>query len=370
MSGDGSRVVGGTFFHSYGGSSRSAQFTAKSTASSSNGTFGTYCYDQTGKQLWKDEFTGFEGVYWVDISKDGAYAASGGWMTGSPNYAGFVRAFDVSTGTKVLDYATTSRVSQVALTADGGWLISAAESLVLFKRVNGVYQKTGEFTPPGTNPTVVTAAISADGNMIVYADYSGNVVLLANEGGLLALWKQWKLPASSSHCVRITPDGKAFAAGGSEGYFYFFDTQTFLQTGQPTITSQISSKSAVYGVAIADDASAFVGISNLNSTAVGGLVYFVPTASNPTGAPSWTYQTARNPNCASINLANGLLAVADGHPDGAPGNFYLLNTSTGAQIWQYGTTNMSWPIMISASGNAVVAGSDDSNMYYFTPAAP
>jgi hypothetical protein len=368
ISGDASRVVGGTFFHSYGGTTRYDALTMKSTASSSNGTFGTYCYDRAGNPLWKDEFTGFEGVYWVDISTDGAYAASGGWMSGSPNYAGFVRAFDASNGTKLLDYSTTSRVNQVELTADGTWLVSAAESLVLFKRVDGVYKKTGEFTPPGTDPTVVTAVISADGNWIVYADYSGNVVLLANKGGLPVLWKQWKLPSNSSHCVRITPDGSAFAVGGSQGYFYFFDTASFIQTGQPTITSQMSSKASVYGVAIADDGSAFVGVSNLTpSSTDGGLVYFVPRSST-TGTPTWTYQTARNPNCASLNLASGLLAVADGHPDGTPGNFYLLNTSSGSVIWQYGTSNMSWPIMISADGTAVVAGSDDSNIYYFNAA--
>jgi hypothetical protein len=368
VSGDGSKILGGTFFHSYGASTRYDAVQAKSTAGNSNGTFGTYCYDQTGKALWKDEFTGFEGVYWVDLSTDGAYAASGGWFSGSPNYAGFVRAFDATSGATLLDYRTTSRVNQVELTADGAWLISAAESLVLFKRVNGVFTKTGEFVPPGTNPTVVTAAISADGNWMVYGDYSGNVVLLANKGGLPVLWKQWKLPSNSSHCVRITPDGSAFAVGGAQGYFYFFDTASFIQTGLPTITSQISSKASVYGVAIADDASAFVGISNLTpSSTDGGLVYFV-TRTSTSGVPSWTYQTVRNPNCASLNLASGLLAVADGHPDGTPGNFYLLNASTGSVIWQYGTSNMSWPIMISASGNAVVAGSDDSNIYYFTPA--
>ncbi len=373
ISGDGSKVVGGTFYHSYGAATRYDTVGTKPAAGSTGAagdSFGIYCYNQAGTALWSQQISSYEGVYWVDVSTDGAYAAAGGWMTGSPNYAGFVRAYDANSGAQLLNYATSSRVSQVGLTSDGTWLVSAAETLVLFKRVNGVFNKSAEYTPAGTNPTVVTAAISADGNTIVAADYSGNILLFKNKGGLLVLFKQWKMPSGSSHCVRVTPDGKAFAAGGSGGNFYYFDTETFIATGTPTITSQISSKSAVYGVAIADDASAFVGISNLNSTAIGGLVYFVPTANNPTGAPTWTYQTARNPNCASINLAKGLLAVADGHPDGAPGNFYLLNATSGALIWQYGTSNMSWPIMISASGNAVVAGSDDSNIYYFTPAAP
>jgi len=366
-SGDGNKVIGGTFFHSYGTTSRFEGMRDRSTASSSDGTFGTYCYDQTGKQLWKDEFTGFEGVYWVDLSTDGAYAASGGWFSGSPNYAGFVRAYDASNGTRLLNYATTSRVNEVDLTADGSWLVSAAETLVLFKRVNGVFTKTGEFTPAGTDNMIVTAAISADGDTIVCADYSGNIILFKNKGGLPVVFQQWKMPSGSSHCVRITPDGAAFAAGGSQGNFYLFDTAAFIATGRPAITSQISSQAAVYGVAIADDGSAFVGISNLTSGSTdGGLVYFVKRTST-TGAPAWTYQTKRNPNCASLNLSKGLLAVADGHPDGTPGDFYLFNTADGSLRWQYTTTNMSWPIMISAQGNAVVSGSDDSAIYYFTP---
>jgi WD40 repeat protein len=365
VSGDGTKTVGGTFFHSYGCTTRYEGMQAKSTASSSNGTFGTYCYDQTGRQLWKDEFTGYEGVYWVDISTDGAYAASGGWFSGSPNYAGFVRAFDANTGQRLLDYRTTSRVNQVVLSADGQWLVSAAESVVLFKLVNGVYQKTGEFMPGTANDSITTIDMSADGNWMIYGDYSGNLVLLANKGGLPVLWKQTPVPSGGgSHCVRMTPDGAAFAAGGSQGNFYLYDVSSFISTGQPAISYQIPNTSSVYGVAIADDASAVVGISNQNTTS--GLVSYVKR-SGAQGALQWTFATTRNPNCASINLAGGILAISDGHPDGTPGNFYLLNTADGSLRWQYTTGNMSWPIMISASGNAVVAGSDDSNIYYFSP---
>jgi hypothetical protein len=35
--------------------------------------------------------------------------------------------------------------------------------------------------------------------------------------------------------------------------------------------------------------------------------------------------------------------------------------------WIFQTGNMSWPIVISAQGNAVVGGSDDTYIYYFTP---
>jgi WD40 repeat protein len=275
-----------------------------------------------------------------------------------------VRAYNAGTGAQLLNYSTPARVNQVALSADGTWLISASQTLVVFKLVNGVYTKTGEYTPTAANDTIVTAAMSADGSWMVCGDYAGNIILFANKGGKPVVWKQWALPSGSSHCVRMTPNGSAFAAGGSQGYFYLFDVASFISSGQPTVTYQTPNQGSVYGVAIADDASAFVGIANQTpGSDVGGLVYYVARS----GALLWTYTTARNPNCASLNLANGMLAVADGHPDGSQGDFYLLNTANGSLRWQYMTTNMSWPIMISQSGNAVVAGSDDSNIYYFTP---
>jgi len=364
-SADGSKVVGGTFFHAYSATeNRIVGAMLGAADDSSTGIFGTYCYNQSGQLVWKDEFNGYEGVYWVDVSIDGAYAASGGWFSGSPHYAGFVRAYDANTGAQLLNYSTNSRVNQVVLSADGSWLVSAAESLVLFKRVNGVYQKTGEYTPTIAKDNIVTVAMSADGGSIVCGDYSGNIIYFRNKGGLPVVFKQWTLPSGSSHSVRMTPDGSAFAAGGSLGYFYLFAVAAFMSSGQPTVSYQMPSKASVYGVAIADDASGFVGLSNQTpGSTAGGLVYYVARS----GKLNWTYTTARNPNCASLNLAKGMLAVADGHPDGSPGDFYLLNTADGGLRWQYTTSNMSWPIMISKNGNAVVAGSDDSSIYYFTP---
>ena len=367
ISADGSRTIGGTFFHSYGGGAPADTATnATATGPSQSGTFGTYCYDRTGRQLWKDEFVGWQGVYWVDLAANGAYAASGGWFSQNP-YAGFVRAFDAATGQRLLDYPTQRRVNQVALSGDGTWLISAAESMVLFQLVSGSYQKVAEFPalPVSTGSNYfVTAGLSADGGTIVCADYAGNVLLLQSTSHHLALIKQWALPSGSSHMVRLAPDGKTFVAGGSSGSFYLFDTAQFISTGQPTITYQTGVSGSVYSVAVADDGSSFVGVVNANASQ--GTVYYVGR-NGAQGTLLWQYSTAHNPNCVWLNIAHGLLAVADGHPDGTPGAFYLLNTATGTLRWQYPTTDMSWPIMISADGSGVVAGSDDSHMYYFTP---
>jgi len=367
--GDGSKVVAGTFFHSYGDSPEDPRRIPIKTDASSTGIFGTYCYNQAGTLLWKDEFTGWQGVYWVDVSASGGYAASGGWYSQSP-YAGFVRGYNAVTGATILNYATSNRVNQVVLSADGTWLISGAETLVLFQLVNGTYQKSDEFTPAaGADNTIETAALSSDGSRIVCGDYLGNLYVLGNAAGTLSQLAKWSLPTPSSysHSVRITPNGASFAAGGAKGNVYLFDVSTLISTGQPSVTYQMANQGSVYGVAIADDASAFVGISNLTpGSNVGGLVCYIQRSGSQ-GTLKWQYQTARNPNCASLNFANSLLAVSDGHPDGTPGDFYLLNATTGALNWQYQTGNMSWPIVISPNGGAIVGGSDDSNVYYFTP---
>lgn len=357
ISGDGSKVVGGTFFHSYGASS--------GTTDSQTGTFGTYCYDKAGNRLWKNEFTGWQGVYWVDISTNGAVAASGGWFSQTPSYAGFVRAFNATNGNVLLDARTSERVNQVVLSADGTWLLSAADSLCLFQLVNGMFQRSDAFVAPavttGSN-YFISAGLSAQGDTVVASDYAGHIMLLSVADGKFSLVKQWSLPSAYSHMVRLTPDGSAFVCGGPSGTFYFFDAAQFASSGQPTTMYSTGQGGSVYSVAIADDASAFVGVANYQSTL--GMVYYV-TRSGSQCSLKWSYQTAHNPNCAWLNQS--LLAIADGHPDGSPGAFYLLNTADGSLRWQYPTGNMSWPIMISRDGSGIVAGSDDANIYYFTP---
>jgi WD40 repeat protein len=354
ISGNGGVAVAGTFFHSY------SQASSVAPDDPSLGTFGTYAYNAAGKPIWKDEFTGWQGVYWVDVSSDGAWAASGGWFSHTP-IAGFVRAYNAATGQTVLNYATTARVNQVCLSMDGTSLLSAANTVVLFQRINGTYQKSDEYTP-ATSDTMETIALSADGSTAVAGDYAGNVMLFSIKSGKLGTPLSWKLPGGGySHCVRITPDGTAFAAGGSSGNFYLFNTPQFRTKQQPTVTYQVAGAGSVYGVAIASDASAFAGIVNTSKT---GCVYYVQVQGT-TGTLKWKYATQHNPNSVWLNSNAQLLAVADGHPDNTPGAFYLLNTTNGQLLGQYGTSNMSWPIMISANGKAVAAGSDDSTVYYF-----
>jgi hypothetical protein len=78
----------------------------------------------------------------------------------------------------------------------------------------------------------------------------------------------------------------------------------------------------------------------------------------------WAQPTKRNPNSTSMDSAGKYVTVADGYPDKTPGDFYLFSAA-GAAIGNFQTTNMSWPMQISANGAAIAAGSDDSSIYYF-----
>jgi hypothetical protein len=81
LSSDGTKIAGASFYYPYSG-----------TASlNTHGIYGTYFFDNNGNMLWKDEFTGDEGVYAVDVSQDGRIVASGGLLSGGiwhPSFKG------------------------------------------------------------------------------------------------------------------------------------------------------------------------------------------------------------------------------------------------------------------------------------------
>ncbi len=382
VSADGGRVVGGTFYHYYPPrESRRAPAavtppppSANSEPSPDDGTFGTYCYDARGQLRWKDEFQGWQGVYWVALSADGSRAAAGGFMAQSAT-PGFVRAYDADGGRLMLSQSTKKRVNQVALSGDGTWLVSAAETLLLFRSGLPSYVQKAEFTSPGAE-SIVSASLSRDGSTVVYSDFAGWIGVLANHNGTLTPLAQWKVPVLSKegnfcHMIDLAPDGKTFAAGGSGGQFYFFEIAKFIATQQPTHTCNTGVAGAVYGVAGAPDGSLFAGMVNSGET---GQAYPVAIV-NGAAAPVPPLALKRNPNSAALNVTDGniRLAIADGHPDGTPGHYYLFSGPAGAGPpllrlrWIFETGNMSWPIAIAANGGAVVGGSDDSHLYYFTP---
>ncbi len=376
VSAAGDRVIGGTFYKHYNASASRRSPGNDSPPPSDTGQYGAYCYDASGRQLWADEFTGWQGVYWVAMSGDGSRAAAGGLMQeAAPR--GFVRAYDATTGLRLLHHPTNDRVNQVALSGDGAWLLSAAESLLLFRgpaQPGAGFTLAAEFkSPNGTG--FVSASISEDGGTIVYTDFGGGIGVLTNVNGTFQSVARWSLPGQGvgdfSHMISLTPDGRCFAAGGYEGEFYFFNTAQFIATQQPTIAHQTAAKGPVYGVAVAPDGSRFAGVVNVGEAGEAHLLRVTPTGAQV----EQTDSLLANPNCASLVIRGGelLYAIAVGHSETSAGYYYFLRGPANKpgviarRQWVFPTGKMSWPVVISAQGNAVVGGSDDSHLYYFTP---
>jgi WD40 repeat protein len=357
VSGDGSKVVGGTFFHQYG---------AAVDAGGETGSFGTYCWSSDGTLLWQDVFAGWQGVYWVAISADGTTAASGGWMSGTPDYKGFIRAYDAGdpSGTPILDEATDGRTNEVALADDGGVLAAvAAGSIYLFVRgAKGGFSAPSILTPPGDGLTMETLALSADGAFLVVGDSNGKVYLAANDGGTARLESTFEVTNGGAvHSVAISADGSWAVAGGGSGRVYAFERSAADGTWTTAWTADLTTSGAVYGVAISRDAKNVTGVGNDGEG--GAVSLFLNQGS--AGTLVWTQTTPRNPNCTSMDGAGRFVAVADGHPDGTPGHFLLLSRADGGILGVWETSDMSWPMFLSVDGSTIAAGSDNSVVYMF-----
>ncbi len=70
ISGDGAVVVAVTFFHSYGDDAR------KLGTLTNNGTFGTYCFDRDGNQLWVYETDNMSWAMQISADATGIVAGS------------------------------------------------------------------------------------------------------------------------------------------------------------------------------------------------------------------------------------------------------------------------------------------------------
>jgi hypothetical protein len=72
ISGNGQLVVAGTFYFQYAAGANHRPADAQMIG------VGTFAWNSQGKLLWQDQFQATEGVYWVAVSRTGAWAASGG----------------------------------------------------------------------------------------------------------------------------------------------------------------------------------------------------------------------------------------------------------------------------------------------------
>ena len=362
ISSDAGTVVGGTYFLSYAGSGNHKPSAAQPFP------VGVFAFNKAGGSLWTHQFSATEGVYWVALSRDGTWAASGGLLSYSK---GFIYAYDASTGSPQLLGSPPTRTNVVALNLDGSYLVAGADALYVFSRSGSVWTPLHPIPVPSTDK-VIAVAISDDGRWIVAGTYLGTVMLVANNNGALGSPVVWQLPKGSIEWIAIAADGSGFAVGastplGTATSVYFFNTQKFAGTKSPTWTAPLAgAKGSCRSVAVSGDGSlvsAVAANANPNATAHGLLFLFANNGT--TGTLKWSQPLQHAANSTSIDSAGKFVTAADGFPDGTPGAFYLFD-GAGTPLWAYPTTNMSWPMAISADATGIAAGSDDGNIYYFT----
>lgn len=366
-----------------------------------------YCFARGATEpTWTDSIDAVEGYFWVAVSADATWAASGGLVSKSPE-VGFVRACRIGqagpTPVLDLDFRTPGRVNEVELSQDGRWLVACGgDCLYLFELGTAKTEPQAVFTGPGT---VYGAGISADGAWIVagmMASESGDatagdsrrassgaggsvvgqVVLFQNQGGRLAQRGCWKAPwidgkqNSFIQRIVIAPDGQHFAAASSNGAFYLFSLSQFLRTQAPLWGQSAPGQATIYGLALSADGQCLAAGSNplqsSNEPPGPGFYSYVrnlPDPNSPTGfSPSliWKAQALSSPNPGlSMDAGGAYVAAADGHPFDKPGTFYLLSGVDGSRLWHMTTKCECYPAAISQDASLVVCGSDDSNVYVF-----
>ena len=352
---NGERVIAGTFFFAY---SPTGEYETPALPKQ----FGTFCLDSHGNQLWADKFQGVEGVYTVAISPSGGVAAAGGMI--QPQ-TGFLRVYNANDGTQLANYSAGARINQIALSMDGGVIVAGADKVYLAEQRNGQFPQTPSTfsVPTTTRNNVQSVSMPKDGSWFAVGDYAGTVYMIENNAGSVGMVYQSSTGLLGTvHCVAAAALGDWFIAVGGDPVVYLFSTQS-IQQGTYVDKFTLPATGRVGWAAISATGET---ISVVQNNGKAGVVYGLQ---NKGGKLSqfWSQTTLANPNSTSLDAAGLQVTVADGYPDGTPGHFYLLNGTNGDPVWNYETSNMSWPMFIDSFGDGIVAGSDNGDVYYFTP---
>lgn len=389
VSADGGIIAAGTFFHDYGaaqslppdasaqGSSHDAgrkiaeRMSSAATRSDARGNqrgrYGTYVWSRAGTLLFAKEFDGWQGVYWVDVASDGGTVASCGWKSQDP-YAGFIGAWSVPGGDELLAFALPGRGNMVSLDVQGRTLLAGADQGYLFHCDSDRDRRRGFGDPAcialsASGDSVVATGIASDGATGLVASYQGEVVLFRIAQGQPTTLARWQLPnAAYTHYAVLSGDGRRAYAGANDGTLYAFDVAGFLQSPGAAWQAAIpDGAKTIYGLACSEDGNAVAIAGNLTQ---GGIVAaFADEGSQAT--LRWIAHSRHSPNCLAFDPRGRWLALADGHPDGTPGAFYLWDARDGTLSWRSPTGNMSWPIRIAGDASVVVGGSDDGAVTVF-----
>lgn len=366
----GSRVAAGTWFHVYSTDAAvptraAARMPAPGpeTVPSELGTFGTYVWDAAGSLIFSQEFAGWQGVYWVALSGDGATVASSGWYQQTPSMSGFVSAWDVATQTSLLMYQTGSRGNMVSLSADGTVLLAAVDRGYLFTRSAGAAFGATPITITLSDPTDsgMVAALDASGQTGLLVSYHGEVILFTIVAAAIGAQQRWQVPNSAYvHAAALSPDGRNFFVGANDGILYGFNVEHFLaHPGSMWSVPLPGGAKTIYGVACSGNGGVIAAAGNVGDSGV--IAVFVNEYRE--AALYWQTTTAHSPNGLSMDSSGNYLGAADGHS--SAGDLSLWQPMLDNQLWTYPLTQMSWPIVISANAQLVAGGCDNGSVYVF-----
>ncbi len=362
-----------------------------------SGQFAVYCYDGAGALRWSSPVGGpasTQGVFWVAASADGRFAAAGG-KTGET--AGVLTAYRVADGLPLLNVVPAARVNQVVLSGDGSALLAVFDDTVqLYNIADGAYVLASQLSFAGSfcnscalSPDGFTAVVSCT----IYSDTggasTGQVISLDVTGPQLAVRGAWASPVGVMR-VAITATGTYWGAALHDGSCVLFDAD---HVAAPLwqYSPDLPNLDVAYGFDITETAQGRVVLAcgaNLYVSAPppvpappGGYLYLVESVADAGGqAPRFcwgsTLAYSANPGVCLDREARSVTAT-DGQPGDetpgqvseSPGNFYLFDGASGAQLWRYATPVMNWPMAITPDGARAFGGSDDGSVLFWGPAA-
>ena len=392
------------------------------------GYFYTYLYDNQGHRLWKksiakDQST-YQGVFWVDISGDGAFVASGGETVNpkdDPSYPtpGFLQMFVASTGEIIHSSTYSARINQVSLSQNGQYLaVCYGHSLEVFQLNDSQDGYTSIYTYTSKTYNINSCVISRDGHTVVaagiaYADdaalasrskmplaetiTTGQVFSFSVNDGVVS--KLAETPTSTG-CMRvaIVESGLFWAASLHDGSCVMYGLESF--GGIPTVKQYWQFKpdnpnlELAYAVDITQTEFGDIFVAcgaNLHAaipgTDPGGILYLLQAVRldyednqaedvdypppNYSATLKWStnIKYGVNPGVSMDRNATYVTAT-DGKPVGqtvveSSGNFYMYEVATGSQLFQQPTFMMNWPMKLSRDGLQAIGASDDGAVYYW-----
>lgn len=378
--------------------------------------FGFYVLDQAGQMLQSDVWdSAYEGVFWVKLNAGGTIAAGGGWLTST--YTGQLRAISVSDGSVLLSQPTGSRVNTIAMSTDGTILAAgcgatysgSGQQIYLYSLQSGAYQALTGLT--SSNNSVQSLAMSADGQWLVAGFYPNGsapaLILFQVTSTGLVQSQTWSIPSSSAMAepeeadvrgfvkehfaalasrdikaesssggayvksVAMSADGTKFAAAisGANG-IYYFDRDTFIQSGAAQWQYMQPGISTSSCVGMSSDGTFVVGLSNSSAPLVGYAYRVNDGGSSGTLAWSTDVEYWPNPSNHILGGEDALVSFGTGEPKKGggltPGHYYVLDASNGGGLGIFDTSAMNWPFQLSGDGGFAIGGSDDGYLYGFS----